>query len=186
MAIVQVFGCNALGGLPGGLGRFIPCRLGANHCRLRSIGWERCGHGLTCRPLEASGSGSGKFLIDGSLGMRYCSANFSRKKPTSGLPHSGGVAVLVSAVDAHQSVVGLSGSGAALSHGNSDNGGRRKIRLNKKTNVRKRFGVDPWEQPIPKRWKADTVRSVVFHGHEGGIFCSGSRLSHVSDPQGIG
>ena len=33
---------RALGDLPGGLGRFLPCRIGANHCRLRSIGWERC------------------------------------------------------------------------------------------------------------------------------------------------
>ena len=48
---------RALGGLPGGLGRFLPCRLGANHCRLRSIGWERCGHGLTSRPLEATNTG---------------------------------------------------------------------------------------------------------------------------------
>ena len=48
---------RALGGLLGGLGRFFPCRLGANHCRLRSIAWERCGHGLTSRPLEASDAG---------------------------------------------------------------------------------------------------------------------------------
>ena len=38
---------RALRVLSGGLGRFIPCRIGANHCRLRAIGWERCGHGLT-------------------------------------------------------------------------------------------------------------------------------------------
>ena len=25
--------------LPGGLGRFLPCSIGANHCRLRHIGW---------------------------------------------------------------------------------------------------------------------------------------------------
>ena len=106
--------------------------------------------------LFGNPSGSGQSLVDGSLRMRYCSATFSRKKPTWGLPPSGGVAVLVSAVDAHQSVVGLSGPGAALSLGNVGNGGRRKIRLTKKTNVRKRFGVDPWEQPIPKRWRADT------------------------------
>ena len=60
------------------------------------------------------------------------------------LPHFGGVAVLVSAVHTHPSVVGLSGSGAVSSLGNIDNGGRRKIRLTKKTNVCKRFGVDPW------------------------------------------
>ena len=81
--------------------------------------------------------------------------------------------------------VGLSGSGAVSSLGNIEGGERQKIRLTKKTNVRKRFGVDPWEQPIPKRWKADTFRrSFVFHGQEGGIFCSGSRLSHVNEPHG--
>ena len=31
--------------LPGGLRRFVPCSIGANHCRLRHIGWEKCGHG---------------------------------------------------------------------------------------------------------------------------------------------
>ena len=36
--------------LPFGLRRFVPCDIGANHCRLRHIGWERCGHGLTSRP----------------------------------------------------------------------------------------------------------------------------------------
>ena len=35
--------------LHGGLGRFVPCAIGANHCRLRHIGWEKCGHGLTSR-----------------------------------------------------------------------------------------------------------------------------------------
>ena len=103
---------RALANLPGGLGRFLPCRFGANHCRLRSIGWERCGHGLTSRPLEVSDAGfldellflfgypigSGQSLVDDSLRMRYCSANFSCKKPTWRLPHSGGVATLVYAV----------------------------------------------------------------------------------------
>ena len=101
---------RALGGLPGGLGRFLPCRLSANHCRLRSISWERCGH--TSRPLEASGtgflddllslfgypSGSGQSLLDGSLRMRYCSTIFSSRKPTWKLSPFGGVAVLVAAV----------------------------------------------------------------------------------------
>ena len=68
-----------------------------------------------------------------------------------GLPPLGGVAALVSAVDVHPPVLGLSGSGAVSSIGNTEGGGRKKIRLTKKTNVRKRFGVDPWEQPIPKR-----------------------------------
>ena len=45
--------------LPGGLGRFVPCSIGADHCRLRHLGWERCSHGLTSRPQE---SASGPFL----------------------------------------------------------------------------------------------------------------------------
>ena len=38
--------------LPFGLRRFVPCDIGADHCRLRHIGWEWCGHGLTSRPRE--------------------------------------------------------------------------------------------------------------------------------------
>ena len=38
--------------LPFGLRRFVPCDVGANHCRLRHIGWERCGHGLTSGPVS--------------------------------------------------------------------------------------------------------------------------------------
>ena len=40
--------------LPGGLGRFVPCSIGADYCRLRHIGWEKCGHGLSSRPRETA------------------------------------------------------------------------------------------------------------------------------------
>ena len=40
--------------LPGGLGRFVTCSIGAEHCRLRHIGWEKCGHGLTSRPRASA------------------------------------------------------------------------------------------------------------------------------------
>ena len=40
--------------LPGGFGGFLPCSTGANHCWLRHIGWEKCGHGLTSRPRESA------------------------------------------------------------------------------------------------------------------------------------
>ena len=67
--------------LPGGLGRFVPCSIGANHCRLRDIGWEKCGHGLTSRPRESASMlfldellglicyppGSGRALLAGTL-----------------------------------------------------------------------------------------------------------------------
>ena len=47
--LCQFLACmiRALRSLPGGLGRFIPGRIGGNQGRLRHIGWEECGHGLT-------------------------------------------------------------------------------------------------------------------------------------------
>ena len=45
---------RALRLLPGGLIRFLPGSIGANHGRLRHIGWEKCCHGLTSRPRETS------------------------------------------------------------------------------------------------------------------------------------
>ena len=45
---------RALSALPGGLGRFMPCGIGANHCGLRHIGWEKSRHGLTPGPRGTS------------------------------------------------------------------------------------------------------------------------------------
>ena len=95
--------------LAGGLGRFVPCSIGANHCRLRHIGWERCGHGLTSRPRESASelflnelSGlfrylpkSGRALLNGTLPLRYCAARFAYSTPTWRLPASGHVDCLV-------------------------------------------------------------------------------------------
>ena len=81
--------------LPGGLGRFVPCSIGATHCRLRHVGWEKCGHGLTFRPRESSSEpfldellgffryplGSGRALLAGTLPLRYCAARFACKTP---------------------------------------------------------------------------------------------------------
>ena len=67
--------------LPGGLRRFVPCCICANHCSLRHIGWEKCGHGLTSRPRESASElflnellslfryppGSGPALLAGTL-----------------------------------------------------------------------------------------------------------------------
>ena len=48
---------RALVALPGGIRRFVPCDVGANHCRPRHIEWERCRHGLTSRPPESASEG---------------------------------------------------------------------------------------------------------------------------------
>ena len=55
---------RALRGFPGGLGRFIPGRIGANDGRLRHIGWEKSCHGFTCRPRESSSDGFLSDLLD--------------------------------------------------------------------------------------------------------------------------
>ena len=97
--------------LLGGLGRFVTCSIGANHCRLRHIGWEKCGHGLTSRPRESASlpflnellalfrypSGSGRALLDGTLPLRYCSTRFACLTPSWRLPVPGSVGNLVAA-----------------------------------------------------------------------------------------
>ena len=95
--------------LLGGLGRFVPCSIGANHCRLRHIGWERCGHGLTSRPRESASEpfldellslfryppGSARALLADTLPPRFCAARFACPTPTWRLPVSGHVVDLV-------------------------------------------------------------------------------------------
>ena len=95
--------------LLGWLRRFVPCSIGANHCRLRHIGWEKCGHGLTSRPRESASElflnellslfryppKSGRALLTGTLPLRYCAARFAHSTPTWRLPASGQVSRLV-------------------------------------------------------------------------------------------
>ena len=99
--------------LAGGLGRFVPCSIGANHCRLRHIGWEKCGHGLTSRPRESSSElflnellglfryppGSGRALFVGTLLLRFYAARFACQTPTWRVPVPGHVVGLVAAHD---------------------------------------------------------------------------------------
>ena len=79
--------------LPGELVRFVSCSVGANHCRLRHIGWEKCGHGLSSRPHESASEPflnellelfqypprSGRASLAGTLLLRYCAARFGCK-----------------------------------------------------------------------------------------------------------
>ena len=111
LAVLLVALMRSLCLLPGGLGRFITCSVGANHCRLRHIGWEKCGHGLTSRPRESASlhfldellalfrypSGSGRALLAGTLPLRYCSTRFACMTPSWRLPVHGSVGDLVAA-----------------------------------------------------------------------------------------
>ena len=94
---------RALGKLPGGLGRFLPCQVGTHLSRLRHLGWNQCSHGLTSRPLESSHhrclsavcgvlgypKGSAAELLDGTLKLRCCVTPFSNRFPTWSLPPVG-------------------------------------------------------------------------------------------------
>ena len=102
---------RALRSLPGGIGRFIPCDIGANHCGLRQICSENCGHGLMFRPRETAAEDflnelpvlfwypprPAAALWDGTLPLRYCAGRFAGRVPISRLPVVGNVLGLVSA-----------------------------------------------------------------------------------------
>ena len=127
--------------LPGGLGRFVPCSIGANHCRLRHLGWERCSHGLTSRPRESASasfldqllllfhypSGSSGALLAITLPLRYCSFEFASRTPFWVLLVPGHVSGLVTVQD-QAAVVG----GAEVASRVSGLSGKR-FRLNRKT-----------------------------------------------------
>ena len=94
---------RALAKLPGGLGRFLPCRLGSHMSRLRHLGWSQCSHGLTSRPLESCHhqclkavcgvwrypKGSALELLDGTLKLRHCTEVFTMRFPPWSSPRVG-------------------------------------------------------------------------------------------------
>ena len=182
--------------LPGGLGRFLPRRIGANHGRLRHIGWEKCCHGLTCRPRESSGegflsdllsllgypSGSGAALLDGSLELRYNTFPFARKKPTWRLPAGGQVPGIVAGFGHATAARGDLGSDGMSFVRQSF----KRVRLTKKTPCALVHRVSA--QPIPDAGNHDPLgegspgpgRMVSRKVH--GESSPGSRL----DREGIG
>ena len=135
---------RTLRGMPGGLARFLPCRIGAHHCRLRHVGWEKCGHGLTSRPRETSEptfldsllgvfgnpAGSGAVLLAGDLPLRYYSGSFVLRKPTWRLPQDGGVRTLVIGSSLPDDL-GSNGLGICWTRGAG--GFWKRVRLTKKT-----------------------------------------------------
>ena len=121
---------RALRFLRGGLGRFIPGRIGANHGGQRHVGWEKCGHGLTCRPCATSGEGFLDDLLRLFLGtlvslmllnlaenlrLKWCTASFSRRKSTWGLVERGHVAGLLAGWDESVGLTGCAGACGSIS-----------------------------------------------------------------------
>ena len=161
---------RALRLLPGGLGRFLPGGIGANHSRLRHIGWEKCSHGLTSRPRETSSvwfldellvlfgypAASGIDLLAGSLPLRYFSEGFARRVPTWCLPVRGSVASFLASGGlvrggpcALSSALG--GAGVCLARGSG--GGVKRVRLYRKTPAHlARQGISG-VQLRPRVWK---------------------------------
>ena len=148
---------RALCVLLGGLGRFLLCDIGANHSRLRHIGWVQSGHGLTSRPRETSDilfldellflfgypPGSGCALLRGILLLRYCTSRFAHKLPTWSLPDSGGVAMLVRFGHGDGLLVRSDPSSSDPGRISDRSGvlrlGRKSVRLRRKTAVHEVF-----------------------------------------------
>ena len=104
--------------------RFVPCSIGANHCRLRHLGWEKCSH----RPQEsASASFLDQLLLLGSLPLRYCSSRFASRTPFWVLPVPGHVIDLLTIEDRAAQV------GAAEVARRVSSFGKKRFRLNRKT-----------------------------------------------------
>ena len=95
---------RALGHLPGGLARFIPCQPSAHYARLSHLDWGRYGHGLSSRPRESCDhqfltplldffgypDGAVTELYNGTLKLRYSSTPFSKKLPSWPVPDLSG------------------------------------------------------------------------------------------------
>ena len=120
--------------------------IGANHCRLRHIGWSKSCHGLTSRPRETSSVGfldellvlfcysaaSGADLLAGTLPLRYFSVSFARKVPTWRLPGRGSIASFLASGKLVRDgpcamSAALGGAGVCLASGSG--GGVRRVRL---------------------------------------------------------
>ena len=156
--------------LPGGLRRFLRGSLGANHSRLRHIGWEKCCHGLTSRPRETSTvrfldellilfgypAASGAGLLAGTLPLRYFSENFARRIPTWRLPENGSVACFLASGELFRGgpsalSAALGGAGVCLARGSR--GGVKRVRLYRKTPAHlARQGISV-VQVRPRVWK---------------------------------
>ena len=140
------------------------------NCRLRHIGWEKRGHGLTSRPRESASEAfldellillrfpprSCHALFAGTLPLRYCTIRFACRIPTWRLSVSGHAA---SQVTADLGVT--NGNGVEVGdeevHWVSGSGpGRKRIRLNRKPCTPRGFSCST---------SATCVEEVTSFGH---------------------
>ena len=161
---------RALRLLPGGLARFLPGGIGANHCQLRHIGWDKCCHGLSSRPRETSSvwfldellvlfgycAGSGADLLAGVLPPRYSSDNFACKVPTWRLPVVGSVTSFLASGELNRggpSALSAALGGACVRLARGSGGGVKRVRLYRKTPAHlARQGISG-VQVRPRVWK---------------------------------
>ena len=162
---------RALGKLPGGLGRFLPCQVGTHLSRLRHLGWNQCSHGLTSRPLESCHhrclsavcgllgypKGSAAELLDGVLKLRCCVTPFSQRFPSWSLPPVGNGRVRsLDVATGH-----LVGEGGNMV---------KRVRLTRKTHVVfHRFSIPDQGHSTPRRWKRLRPPSSEGVGGEAGV-----------------
>ena len=158
--------------LPGGLGRFVTCSIGANHCRLRHIGWEKCGHVLTSRPRESatlhfldellalfrypSGSVVLYLLVLFHLGIVLLGLPVCH--PSWRLPVLGSIGNLVAAYSdaGHRAAVDEVDRGVFWVSGSGP--GRKRIRLSRKTPAHLAVYMS---HSRPKVWRR--LRHVLLH-----------------------
>ena len=149
---------------------FLPGRMGANHCRFRHIGWEKCNHGLTSRPRETSSvwfldellvlfgypSGSGSSLLAGTLPLRFFSESFACRIPTWRLPEGGHVASFLASWGlvwgGHNALYSALGR-AGVYLGSGSGGGAKRVRLYRKTPAHLARHCVPGVRVRPRIWK---------------------------------
>ena len=180
---------GSLCSLPGGIGRFVPCDIGANHCRLRHIGWEKCGHGLSSRSRESASEGLlnellllfrypsrlAAALLEGTLPLRYCAGRFASRIPTWRLPADGHVADLVAEGGEEVGVVHEESSAPAVLSGfgggggvgwiSGPGGGVQRVRLNRKTPAHLVSHSLLEVQSRPRVWKRLRIQKHPGHDH---------------------
>ena len=153
--------------------RFVPCSIGANHCRLRHIGWEKCGHGLSSRPRESASElflnelltlfryppKSGRALLNGTLPLRYCASRFAHRTPTWRLPVSGQVRGLIAAFSDHAGDLEVEVVHLGVFRGSTSGFYEKRFRLNRKTPAHLVQGM---VQSRPRTWKR--LHHVGFSG----------------------